>query len=437
MKKILHIVHCVDTEGPLNESLKATFERIFQAFGIRLKPSKTNLRKIRLGKIKIKKNNEALRLFVSKDRLNYKKNWNEINKMMKEMLSKQWRNQFKDDFNNGYLFSWFIVDHVGATKNPRKRTTGIGAIFKKYLKILKKSKSVNDEIGWHYHPPSYDKSLIKNSNNFSFSNYPYKILANRILNHGWFPSSFRPGFHLERPDINLFLEQWIPFDYGNQAVFSESTESKAQIDLADGRYGDWRNAPKQWMPYHPDFYDYQKKGTMRRFITKCLNLNSRVRPINEKEIIKAFLNAKKGLPTILAVTNHDEREMRPYIKEFYAQVRTIQKKFPGVKIKNNTASKAVQEALNLKIKKPLRIKTTWKRNKIEILANKKIWGPQPFFCFKLKNNKEYWENLDRSKNGWSFTFDENTFPKKEIAKIGIATSDSTGSTYVKVIKNDL
>ena len=27
-EKIVYIVHCIDTEGPLDESLKATFERL-------------------------------------------------------------------------------------------------------------------------------------------------------------------------------------------------------------------------------------------------------------------------------------------------------------------------------------------------------------------------------------------------------------------------
>ena len=31
-KKIVHIVHCVDTEGPLYESLSAKFERIKDLF---------------------------------------------------------------------------------------------------------------------------------------------------------------------------------------------------------------------------------------------------------------------------------------------------------------------------------------------------------------------------------------------------------------------
>ena len=33
---ILYVVHCVDTEGPLNETLDATFERLESIFGITL-----------------------------------------------------------------------------------------------------------------------------------------------------------------------------------------------------------------------------------------------------------------------------------------------------------------------------------------------------------------------------------------------------------------
>ena len=35
-KPILHIVHCIDTEGPLDEDIYATFERLNYIFGIKL-----------------------------------------------------------------------------------------------------------------------------------------------------------------------------------------------------------------------------------------------------------------------------------------------------------------------------------------------------------------------------------------------------------------
>ena len=43
MDKILYVVHCVDTEGPLNEKIDATFERLKSLFGIELEPTLKNL----------------------------------------------------------------------------------------------------------------------------------------------------------------------------------------------------------------------------------------------------------------------------------------------------------------------------------------------------------------------------------------------------------
>ena len=50
-KKIVYFVHCVDTEGPLYESLTAKFQRVKDIFNINIKVSKENLEKLKLAKI--------------------------------------------------------------------------------------------------------------------------------------------------------------------------------------------------------------------------------------------------------------------------------------------------------------------------------------------------------------------------------------------------
>ena len=50
-KKIVYIVHCVDTEGPLYESLSAKFERIKEVFNVNIKPTLKNLKKLKLKQI--------------------------------------------------------------------------------------------------------------------------------------------------------------------------------------------------------------------------------------------------------------------------------------------------------------------------------------------------------------------------------------------------
>jgi len=436
MKKILYIVHCVDTEGPLYESLDATSERIEKTFGLKyenLTPGK--LIDLQNGKdIPIELKNDVMS-FLSSERLNYNKTWTEVSEMIDEIMSQEWRNKYKDDFGEGYRFNWYILDHVGfENANPRRRSLGYHAIYDYYQEKIRIN-DVDDKLYWHYHSTPFFYEAHKTSNNFSFSNEHLQVLSRRVIDKLDFPVSYRPGAHTERPDSNLFLEQWIPFDFGNQGM-KEREEDKKQKDISGGRYGDWRRAPSEWGSYHPDFYDYQKKGNMKRYLTRCLNIGSRLREITEDEIIKAFQQANSNGSTILSITNHDEREMRADIDVFMKKVYKVQKQFPEVKIKHENSVNAVRLTENISHEEPTKLYIEFEDNKINITADKSIWGPQPYFCFKTMDKRYIHENLDYHGGlHWSYTFDEDTIKLEQIEKIGIATNDNYGNTSIYVSSN--
>jgi hypothetical protein len=430
--KIIYIVHCVDTEGPLHESLNATFERVKKTFGIEMECNAKNLEALRIGHGVPPRIKDLVMEFVSEDRLNYNKDWNMIDLMLDDILSRRWRDQYIDDYGNGYIFNWFILDHVGYETNPRRRQLGYNVIFDYYYEKLRAYECVKDETHLHFHPVSFFREAHKSSNNFSFTNEHIQILSRRIIEYGWFPAAFRPGFHCERPDINLFLEQWIPFDYGNQGMEkNKDTTTELQKDIAAGRYGDWRRATPEWEVYHPDFYDYQIKGNMKRYIARCLNLNARLRAIDEYQIEKAFRRAHENKRTIMAITNHDEREMRPYIDEFYRVVQKIKKRYPSVKIMNSGAVQAMRGALKLKKERPVRFDVMVENNMMTVKTDKRCWGPQPFFCFKTKTGEYIHENLDyHGGTRWSYVFDDDTINLECLEAIGLATNDEYGNTSI-------
>ena len=128
----------------------------------------------------------------------------------------------------------------------------------------------------------------------SYVNSPelYQILCRKIIERNYFPSVFRAGFQAERPDSNLFLEQWIPFDITNMSTHNNK-DLDMSLDFKFGRSGDWRRAPKDWDIYHPSHDDYQTPGICRRWIGRALNVMNRIASINQKEVDKAFNQAQK------------------------------------------------------------------------------------------------------------------------------------------------
>ena len=70
-KKNHYIVYCIDTEGPLDESLDATFERLHQIFGISMQPTEENLLLLQTGKIN-HPNKKQIAKALDKQLLSYK-----------------------------------------------------------------------------------------------------------------------------------------------------------------------------------------------------------------------------------------------------------------------------------------------------------------------------------------------------------------------------
>jgi hypothetical protein len=430
------LVHCVDTEGPLYESVSATFERVENTFGLKFTASREQLSRLQQGLDTPDHLKEAVMEFLSEDRLRYNTSWTEVDNMLHGMMAEDWRMRYADDYGNGYVFSWYILDLLGAESNPRRKALGFHAIYEHYRDILAEHGNTADKLYWHNHPVSFFFEANKTSNNFSFTNHHVQSISRRIIDHLDFPASYRPGCHCERPDINLFLEMWIPFDYANQGM-PERAEDSLQKDIGGGRYGDWRRATSEWETYHPDWYDYQAKGNMKRYISRCLNLDARLRPITREEIVCAFERAASGKDTIMAVCNHDCREMRHHIDRYMQTVREVQQGFEGVRIRHMNAVDAVRMSERLPQEEPTRLDFSWEGPRLHVKADKPVWGPQPWFCFKTGDKRYIHENFDFQDGlHWTYDFDEDTVTLDQIESIGVATNDNYGNSSIYRLTND-
>jgi len=426
----VHIVHCVDTEGPLYESLTATFERLNIIFGIDLKARRKTLVQLQKKEIDLEGLEDQVAKVVDPVLLNYNTTWRQIDEMLEELLSKEFRNFMPDSSGNGWVYNWHCMDHVGFLKNPRRRDLGYHKIVDHYITALERTDSKEDGLHFHHHPVPMTRAADQPATHF-FSHTPivFEIFARRIIERQLFACVHRPGFHTTRPDSHWFLEQYIPFEVANQATDEDYSSFK---DMAAGRFGDWRRAPKNWQPYHPSHDDYQVPGQCRRLIARSLNLGTRARLLSENDVKQAFQEAMDGKQVFLSFNHHDFRDMRPDIIYVRDLIFKVSKQFPDVPYKYSEAREAFRATLGLLPKKQLKFDINWDNDRMHVVANTKIFGPQPFLAIKTKSNQFFHDNFDFQIpfREWTYNFDTITYPLSELETIGFAANDPTGNTTV-------
>ena len=436
MKKI-YIVHCIDTEGPLNETLEATFERLKHIYHLDLTPNEETLKKLQNKELDLNGIEESVKNTLDPHFLNYNNNWSKVDEMLFDCLSESFRKKYRDSNGGEWIYNWHCVDHVDFETNPRERVLGYHKIFDHYKNILKTTNSSKDGLHFHYHPHPMQKNAILSATRWlGPTDKLFQVLSRRIIDREWFPSTNRPGFQVTRPDSHWFLEQFIPFDYASLSLKVDK-EYEEQFDLANGRSGDWRRAPLTWEPYHPSHEDYQTKGSCNRWIARCLNIGTRFANINYEEVERAFQEAEQDKNVILSFADHDFRDLRKDVEEAYKLIKEVSKKYPKINFEFCEAASAMRKALYLDNISHCNI--TFKissineyANLLEIDSDQEIFGTQPYLALKTLTGEYFYDNFDFQipKKKWTYAFDEETFPLNKLEKIGIAVNSKSGKTTV-------
>ncbi len=441
MANTLYVVHCIDTEGPLHESVTATFERLKAIFNLDLEPSAALLRQLQAGEVDLQGLETAVQKVVDPHLLAYNDTWDKVNVMLSQILSPSFRNKVPDSNGAGWIYNWFCVDHVAYGDNPRRRDVGYLNIFDHYQAIIRETQSSRDWLGFHFHPHNFRHEAHRCATHWwSTSDSLFQILCRRIIERQWFPAAHRPGFHVIRPDSHWFLEQFIPFDYSSQAIVQTADDDTAQFGLKGGRLGDWRRAPVTWEPYHPSTDDYQVPGDCRRWIGRCLNVGTRFRLITESDVRQAFQEAREGKPVVLSVTNHDFRDMAPDVDQVRQLLQKVALDFPDVSFVYADAVDGMRRALRLPPQPPCELDITLKTvdaatHVMVVESRTPTFGPQPFLALKTVTGDYYHDNFDIDVpfHRWQYVFDADTFPLQALSAVGVAANNAFGVSTVAIL----
>lgn len=440
----VNFLHAIDTEGPLYESLDANFERLDELFQVSHLPrTRETLRLLQNGEIPLDGKEAEVQQLLRGHRVNYMDDWSKVDAMLDRVMSPVFRESRPDSFGQGWVYNWFCLDHVDFVVNPRRRTMGYHAIHDHYVERVAEQPDCRDEIQWHFHPMSVYKEAHRCATSYVNSPHLYETLARRVIERGFFPSTFRAGFQTERPDSHLFLEQWIPFDISNTAL-DPSVSWTNSVDLRNGRSGDWRRARHDWTPYNPHHDNYQLPGQCRRWIGRALNLMNRFANLEYFEIEKAFAQAAEGRPTLVGMASHDFRDLGAEVEEVRDMIDRARRKYPDVPFRYCRASEAFQQTMQLPIADTpaVELSIAMDRHPVDDVPNLtirttagKVFGPQPFLAIETHGKRFFQDNLDFDVDDgvWHYAFHSDTLPIEDVRRIGVAANDALGRTFVKTL----
>ena len=438
------IVHAIDTEGPLQEPIEATFERVKEIFGIELEATQTNLAALQAGAIDLGDKTSIVQETVSGHRISTLGSWDKIARMLSKVSSPSFRNKLPDSSGNGWKFNWFCLDHIDYDYNPRNRDIGYHKVHDYYTKLVNTDPNfTQDCIQWHFHPMSTYNDAHRCATHYLRTDHFYQILSRRIIDRKFFPSCFRAGFQAERPDSHWLLEQFIPFDITNMAT-KDTSDIDNSIDFKLGRSGNWRKSPSDWSVYHPSHDEYQVPGNCRRLIGRALNLRNRIGNLTLEELEVAFKGAQEGRNTLVGLCSHDWRDLEAEIDYVYELIDNVKERYPEVEFLYSNANDAFRHFVRPENKDippiELSIELIPKSSddvpyiKVECVQGK-TFGPQPFLAIKTKSRRYIHDNFDfdLEDGRWFYAFHDDTLPLEDVETIGVASNDFNGNTSVKIL----
>jgi len=152
---------------------------------------------------------------------------------------------------------------------------------------------------------------------------------------------------------------------------------------------------------------------------------------------QAFQEAREGRPVVLAVTNHDFRDMRPDIDWLRNILSLVANEFPGVSFRFSEAVDAMRHALSLTPQPPCDLDMSLRAiegssHVLEVESSTPTFGPQPWLALKTTAGSYHCDNFDIEVpfHRWRYVFDEETFPVRALSAIGVAANNSFGIATV-------
>jgi hypothetical protein len=360
-----------------------------------------------------------------------------------KVMRPEWRQNIKDSYGNTVKFTWWmmagqIFRYAVNVNVPIANTMGL------YLMKLHHGEAVKqfgDELSLHYHTFNWTdyngdgvfywnqaKTFNECRADFDFT------LAQYLLEENTFPVSFRSGWHYMDNDWQNYLDSLLLYCMHNDYPAKRYVENEP----IDNVY-DWSECSKFFVPFHPSKNNYQHPGSLKSWNLRSKHIGS----VDLSLLTQMFSKANGGANQVACLWGHlPEEDFLTNIGRIDSLAHFLQAKYPAVKFRYCTAIEAMQRFQKSNDTKAPVVSFAEKNSSDDVIytihTDEPIFQKQPFVAVK-----DIYERYivvpcrQTGANSWETT---QSFPRKILAKAGVALTDTVGNqtlSYIKYMQDDL
>ncbi|MBI4428864.1 MAG: hypothetical protein HY562_07065, partial [Ignavibacteriales bacterium] len=360
-----------------------------------------------------------------------------------KVMDPVFRSKVKDSNNNPIVFTWFMLEGSMVAKNTNPEVvhpwiSNLEMMTRYHGDALKQAK---DELSYHYHNWIWndtDGNGVHHWNQSTdlreFRDDFLQTIGHLIIDGNLMPTSFRSGWHYMDNEWECLLDSLIPYRFENAspAKHDDTTEP------IDNVY-DWSRSSLEWLPYQPAADDYQSKGSLRGWETRCIYMKT----VTTSSMAMPFSRAMGGEDQVVTIWSHlAESDFPQQIISVDSALHRTAQYFPGVVFEYATATGVMQKWRSLNDTVPPQIQTSIVSRPdgkiIVISVDEPIWQAAPLVFLSGNSDSlvqvpaEFWREQT-----WRATVSSN-FSAYHTAGIGVTdTSGNSATMLVNLVVSDV
>ncbi len=253
-------------------------------------------------------------------------------------------------------------------------------------------------------------------------------LAQFLLEEDVFPVSFRSGWHYMDNEWQAVLDELLPYSMHNDWP----AKRKDTTEPLDNTF-DWSRASAEFVPYRPAPGDYQVPGDGKGWNVRSLFFGR----VTQQLMDDIFEKADQGVDQVVCFWAHlPETDFLDNILKINEFAHAADEKYPDVTFRYTTAVEAMQRWRDLYGEPPPFVTLEDVREgetvRLRVSADKPIFQTVPFVA--IKDVFEDYRIVPMVQSGPLEWISEDGFPLRELAKAGVAVTDTTGNLRIAFIQ---